>query len=161
MRHTKTPDDSGWYWILDYDGEASMVHLQHEYAAGDDTVLTHMELTESLAVAFDRYVEVEGGWHPVLMFEGKLEKNQVYGVWRGPKFWMGPLQCPFDEFSRYTAEFPADMHEEAAEKEEALVMVCVDLTHCQASGGVITNLGFMPADAAMDAGAKAFNRDTK
>ncbi len=135
MLHTKTPDETGWYWIEDGDGQWLMANLDCD----DDE--------PRLLAAF-----------PAGRSWLTLAALAVGAVRR----WIGPLSQPAGDFGSTITEFTIEQHEEAAAEGKALVMAVADFTHCREEaghGGTVVVTGKMDAEKAMQTTAAIFKNN--
>jgi hypothetical protein len=141
MLHEKTPDENGWYWIEDTEGEAYMAYLRAE----DDV--------PQLVLAIPEQATMEAFYErtPGRFVSSGLGDPQFIR----PQSWIGPLDCPFGDFAKDIAEFSIDMHAKAAHENKSLVMAVAEVRdrHCSR----LIEVGLMTSDDAFAAGAKMFN----
>jgi hypothetical protein len=146
MRHTKTPSDTGWYWVSSAPDELDgwqMVYWDSEnekprlYAFSPEVLfISGLEDSRGLSV----WEQVGDHWEDS---EGSVSCR---ASWCGPDVWVGPLSQPGGPFGGPIAEFDQETFQEAKKLGHVMVMRHIDYTVSDRRMGTVTQISVMPAD---------------
>jgi hypothetical protein len=143
------PDDSGWYWV-ETDGltkpawamayldvqcdeiELMVCQLQRRSFAGHVPGDTRTLATQMSYFRFN---------HDLKTFRDEAG----YGAFM-PTQWAGPLLDPNDEFASMECQFNSETHDQASEKNHAMVGIVVDRTYCSRFASFASSYVTIPAE---------------
>ena len=153
MLHTKTPDTDGWYWISTEERQIDesesevghwMAYLDVE--TGDIGQRAKLFIAEPETDHCGTFFEMEPG-----VFQDKHFTYQLIE----PKYWIGPLSCPFGPFGDSIIEPELELHL-IAEKDKSVI--CIRHSNYQHAdgpgGGTWTVIQHKPVSA-----CEEFDRD--
>lgn len=151
MRHTKTPDESGWYWVGTNPSQADGWQIAYWDADADvPTLYTYspelLVLKDVVAPACSRWRECDD-YPPHKWIDRDCE-----GTWSGPECWVGPMNCPGGPFGCDIIEASEELHEKARASKGVIVIHHRDFTHCNDTGhrGTTTTTAIRPRPRAYD-----------
>jgi hypothetical protein len=144
MLHTKTPDADGWYWISTEERQIDetesevghwMAYLDVE--TGDLVKRAKLFVTEPESASSRMFFEAS---------PGVFRDEDVTDLAIKPKYWIGPLSCPFGPFGDSIIEPELEHHLLAENKKRNIVIKYVNYQHSTDHGETWTRTKFVKPD---------------
>ena len=139
MRHKKTPDENGWYWIEDECGEWWMAHLDAE---SDPQRLTLVDPADGAVHLLESHAD--GNWND----------RQMNVTSDAPTQWIGPIGCPGGRLGDNGVYFSAEFYDKTEAEGRSLVMVYVD--HGDTLNCASATIGLVSHDESWDLMSRVF-----